>query len=71
MRGLHILDAIGNTPLVELRRIVPEGSARIVAKLESANPTGSMKEWLSRLSNGRRRQAVTSKSDDHRFLVDA
>jgi cysteine synthase A len=44
----HILDAIGNTPLVELRRIVPKGSARIVAKLESANPTGSMKDRLAR-----------------------
>ena len=44
----HILDAIGNTPLVELRRIVPDSSARIVAKLESANPTGSMKDRLAR-----------------------
>ena len=45
--GHHILDAIGNTPLVALRRIVPDGSARIVAKLESANPTGSMKDRLA------------------------
>ena len=44
----HILDAIGNTPLVELRNIVPKDSARIVAKLESANPTGSMKDRLAR-----------------------
>ena len=44
----HILDAIGNTPLVELRNIVPKNSARIVAKLESANPTGSMKDRLAR-----------------------
>ena len=44
----HILDAIGNTPLVELRNIVPKGSSRIVAKLESANPTGSMKDRLAR-----------------------
>ena len=44
----HILDAIGNTPLVELRHIVPKGSARIFAKLESANPTGSMKDRLAR-----------------------
>ncbi len=44
----HILDAIGNTPLVELRRIVSDSSARIVAKLESANPTGSMKDRLAR-----------------------
>jgi cysteine synthase A len=47
-RQLNILDAIGNTPLVELRRIVPKGRARIVAKLESANPTGSMKDRLAR-----------------------
>ena len=46
--GNHILDAIGNTPLVELRNIIPKGSARIVAKLESANPTGSMKDRLAR-----------------------
>ena len=46
--GPDILAAIGNTPLVTLRNIVPEGSARIVAKLESANPTGSMKDRLAR-----------------------
>ena len=44
----HILDAIGNTPLVRLRNLVPKTSARIVAKLESANPTGSMKDRLAR-----------------------
>lgn len=50
MRGQrHILDAIGNTPLIDLRRMVPNGSARIVAKLESANPTGSMKDRLARM----------------------
>lgn len=44
----QVLDAIGDTPLVELRRVVPPGSARIVAKLESANPTGSMKDRVAR-----------------------
>jgi cysteine synthase A len=43
----RILDAIGNTPLVELRRVVPPGAARVVAKLESANPTGSMKDRVA------------------------
>lgn len=43
-----ILDAIGNTPLIELRHVVPRGSARIVAKLEYANPTGSMKDRMAR-----------------------
>lgn len=42
-----ILAAVGNTPLVELRRVVPDGSARIVAKLEWANPTGSMKDRMA------------------------
>ena len=46
--GRSVLDAIGNTPMIELRSIVPPGSARVVAKLESANPTGSMKDRLAR-----------------------
>ena len=40
----NILGGIGNTPLVELDKVVPSGCARIVAKLEWANPTGSMKD---------------------------
>jgi len=47
-RSRTALDAIGNTPLVELRRVVPAGAARVVAKLESANPTGSMKDRMAR-----------------------
>lgn len=48
-----VLEAIGNTPLLELRRVVPPGSARVVAKLESTNPTGSMKDRLARALVGR------------------
>lgn len=43
-----LLDAIGNTPLIELRRVIPSGSARVVAKLESTNPTGSMKDRMAK-----------------------
>ncbi len=43
-----ILDAIGNTPLIELRKVVPPGVGRIVAKLEWANPTGSMKDRMAK-----------------------
>jgi cysteine synthase len=43
-----VLGAIGNTPLVQLRRIVPPGSARIVVKLEGANPTGNMKDRMAK-----------------------
>lgn len=41
-----ILERIGGTPLIELRRLVPEGGARILIKLESQNPTGSMKDRM-------------------------
>ncbi len=47
MPSLKLLDAIGNTPLVELQHVVPSGSARVVAKLESTNPTGSMKDRIA------------------------
>lgn len=41
-----ILDLIGNTPLIQLHKIVPPGSARILAKLESFNPGGSVKDRI-------------------------
>jgi cysteine synthase A len=41
-----ILDAIGDTPLVRLRRIPPEG-AEVWVKLEYRNPTGSMKDRMA------------------------
>lgn len=44
---MSVLDGIGNTPLVELSSLVPAGSARILAKLEWANPTGSMKDRVA------------------------
>lgn len=43
-----VLDAVGNTPIVQLRSIVPPGSARIFAKLEFTNPTGSMKDRVAK-----------------------
>src|SRR6266849_5486561 len=43
-----VVDSIGNTPIVSLHKIVPEGSARILAKLEWANPTGSMKDRMAK-----------------------
>jgi cysteine synthase A len=42
-----MLDAIGNTPIVELRRVRPRHGARVMVKLESANPTGSMKDRIA------------------------
>jgi cysteine synthase A len=42
-----MLEAIGNTPLVQLQRIPPPGSAEIWLKLESSNPTGSYKDRMA------------------------
>ena len=42
-----ILQAIGNTSLVRLRKLVPGGSAEIHAKLEWENPTGSVKDRMA------------------------
>ena len=41
------LDLVGNTPLVRLDKIRPAGSAEIVAKLESLNPGGSVKDRIA------------------------
>jgi len=42
-----ILDAIGKTPLVRLRRCVPENGAEVWLKLEYRNPSGSMKDRMA------------------------
>ena len=47
MQKFHGLDSIGNTPIVELRRLVPNGHARIFVKVEGQNPTGSMKDRMA------------------------
>jgi cysteine synthase A len=43
-RRNHILQAIGNTSLVKLQKVVPKDSANVFVKLEWENPTGSMKD---------------------------
>src|SRR5881398_1217580 len=43
-----IVAAIGNTPLVELKRLSPKPGVRLYAKLESYNPTGSVKDRVAR-----------------------
>ncbi|MGH2724498.1 MAG: PLP-dependent cysteine synthase family protein [Actinomycetota bacterium] len=48
MRAGHILDAIGNTPLVGIQRLSPTPSVRLWAKLEGQNPTGSLKDRIAK-----------------------
>ncbi len=47
MERVAALSAVGNTPLVELPRIGPPAGARIFAKLEEQNPTGSVKDRVA------------------------
>ena len=42
-----IIGAIGNTPLIELARLSPSTSVRLFAKLEGANPSGSVKDRIA------------------------
>ena len=42
-----ILDLIGHTPLVQLRRVPGEGTAQVLGKLESRNPGGSVKDRIA------------------------
>ena len=42
-----LLELVGNTPLVRLQNIVPEGAATVLAKLEFLNPGGSIKDRIA------------------------
>jgi cysteine synthase A len=44
---MDILDAIGNTSMVRLRKVVPPSCGRVFVKLESENPTGSVKDRMA------------------------
>jgi cysteine synthase A len=55
-----ILDAIGNTPIVRLKRLAPEGAAAVYAKVESLNPMGSIKDRIAKgmIEDGERRGLI-------------
>lgn len=52
---MHILEAVGNTSMVRLRKVVPPNCADILVKLEWENPTGSVKDRMA--------QAVISRAE--------
>jgi len=64
-RSMDVLESIGNTALVRLRKVVPPGCAGILVKLEWENPTGSMKDRMAQAvieraeANGRLRAGGT------------
>ena len=41
------LDLVGNTPLVRLRRVIPEGHGQVLGKVEGLNPGGSIKDRIA------------------------
>jgi cysteine synthase A len=59
-----ILDAIGNTPVIRLRRCVPPNGAELWLKLEYRNPTGSMKDRMAlAMIEGAERDGLISPGD--------
>jgi cysteine synthase len=59
-----ILDAIGNTPLVRLRRLAPPNGAELWLKLEYLNPSGSMKDRMAlAMIEGAERDGLISPGD--------
>jgi cysteine synthase len=59
-----ILDAIGNTPLVRLRRCAPANGAELWLKLEYRNPTGSLKDRMAlAMIEGAERDGLISSGD--------
>jgi cysteine synthase A len=59
-----ILEAIGNTPLVRVRRCAPPNGAELWVKLEYRNPTGSMKDRMARaMVEGAERDGLISPGD--------
>ena len=44
---MSVLDSIGNTPLVELKRVNPNPKVRFLAKMEGSNPGGSVKDRIA------------------------
>lgn len=45
--GLSMTEVVGRTPVVQLRKVVPEGAADVFVKLEWFNPTGSYKDRMA------------------------
>jgi cysteine synthase A len=59
-----ILEAIGNTPLVRVRRCAPSNGAELWVKLEYRNPTGSMKDRMAlAMIEGAERDGLLSAGD--------
>ena len=61
MKNITILQTIGNTPIVELKRYSPSPKVKILAKLEGNNPGGSVKDRIAlyMISDARKRRLLS------------
>ena len=66
-RYASILDTIGNTPLVRLNKLAPEG-VNVYVKIEAFNPMGSVKDRMARavIERGGANRRVAARADGHR-----
>jgi cysteine synthase/molybdopterin converting factor small subunit len=48
VKAESLLDLVGNTPLIELKRLSPKPGVKLYAKLEGENPTGSIKDRVAK-----------------------
>ena len=53
-----VLDLVGDTPLVKLNNIVEPGMATVLAKMETLNPTGSVKDRMAKIGRASCRERV-------------
>ena len=67
----NVIEAVGNTPLVELPRLSPKPGVRIFAKLEGRNPTGSVKDRVAKamIEAAEARGVDRARADDPRAHV--
>ena len=59
----NILETIGRTPLVRINKLVGKGDATLIAKLESFNPCGSVKDRTFHDRGGRKRWFIETWND--------
>ena len=66
-----VLDLIGNTPMVDVSKLSPNPNVRIIAKLESQNPFGSVKDRIAKhmIEQAEKDGRAAARADHHRAVV--
>ncbi len=69
MSPTSVLDCIGNTPLLPVRRMVTPGMAAVYLKMEAWNPSGSLKDRIVKMILERAR--AEGRLKPHHIIIDA